>query len=131
MISKKQASKLPKLSKAQQRALRAGSTDEDILYDTVDVTNTITHIMLGALIEPGRDREQWVRRQIRKMQAERIPKRYRTYEILLNAQLKPSAFDWLVYYLQKFEMTKAPDGRHLHNARLVTVDYEMQVVPNA
>lgn len=130
MISRKLASKLPKLSKAQQRAIEIGRTGDDTIHDTVEVINTLTHIMIGALIEPDRDRERWVRRCIRDHLAARELKRYRTYEILRNAQLKPSAFDWLKYYLDKWELTKAPDGKHLHDGRLVEVDYEMTVVAN-
>ena len=123
--------KLPKLSKAQQRALTARTTQADIVYDTVDAINTLTHIMIGALIEPGRDREQWARARIRDLQAGRIPQRYRTYEILRNAQLKSSAFDWLQFYLDKWELTKATDGKgHLHDGRIIEVDYEMTVVSN-
>lgn len=131
MIARKHSSKLPKLTKPQQNALKARATADDIVHDTVDVINTLTHILIGALIEPDRDREQWTRRRIRELQEAKIPKRYRTYEILRNAQLKGSAFDWLKYYIAKWELTKANNGKgHLHEGKIIEVDYEMEVVSN-
>ena len=134
MIASKNASKrkggLPKLTGKQAAALYARQTTADIIHDTVEVANTITDILLGAMIEPGRDCEQWCRREIRNRIAAGTLKRLRTYDILRNAQLKPSAFEWLRYYFNKLELTKAPDGRHLHEGRLVEVDYSAPVVAN-
>lgn len=129
-MSKFNRNKLPKLTKTQQRALRAPATDIDIIYDTIEMANVITDILIGAMIEPGRDREQWTRRCIRDVLAARALKRARTYEILTSAQRKDSAFNWLRYYFQKFELTKAPNGGHLHEGRIVEVDYAAPVVAN-
>ena len=130
MISRKHHSILPKLTKEQARALRAAPTADDIIYDTIEVANTITDILLGALIEPGRDGEQWTRREIRKRLAARELKRWRTYEILRNAQLKPPALEWLRHYFNKHQLTKAEGGGHLHEGRIVTVDYTIKVPAN-
>ena len=130
MKSRYKANKLPKLTGAQAAAIYAGQTSRDIIFDTIEVANTITDILLGAMIEPGRDAEQWTRRQIRDLFAARTLKRLRTYDILRNAQLKPSAFEWLRFYFNKLEATKNPDGRQLHDGQLVTVDYSAPVVAN-
>lgn len=130
MKSRKQASKLPKLNAKQIRATFQRATAQDIIYDTIEVANVITDILLGAMIEPGRDAEQWTRRQIRDRMHGGTIKRLRTLDILRNAQLKPSAFEWLRYYFNKLQLTKAPDGRHFHDGQLVDVDYEQPVIAN-
>lgn len=121
---------LPKLDRKIAKALRKEPTDQDIIYDTIEVANTITHILIGALIEPDRDAEQWTRRQIREILAAGKLKRYRTYEILRSAQLKPSAVDWLRYYFNKLLLTRAENGGHLHGGQIVQVDYESEVISN-
>lgn len=130
MKSRKQASKLPKLNGKQAAALYARQTSKDIVYDAIEVANVITDILLGAMIEPERDCEQWCRRRIRDVIASGELKRFRTYDILRNAQLKPSAFEWLRGYFNKLMLTKSADGRHLHDGQLVTVDYDSPVVAN-
>lgn len=123
---------LPKLDRKIAKALRKEPTDQDVIYDTVEVANTITLILLGAMVEPDRDAEKWTRQRIREILAAGKLKRYRTYEILRSAQLKESAFEWLRYYFNKLQLTKAndSDNGHLHNGRIVSVNYEMDIVKN-
>ncbi|MCS5737315.1 hypothetical protein, partial [Herbiconiux daphne] len=73
---------------------------------------------------------RWTRARIRETLAAGSLKRYRTYEILRNAQLKESAFEWLRFYFNKFQLTKAPEGGHLHSGKIVDVDYGMTVEAN-
>ncbi|MCS5452536.1 hypothetical protein ACJVQT_23005 [Enterobacter huaxiensis] len=121
---------LPKLDRKIAKALRKEPTDQDVIYDTIEVANTVTIILLGALIEPDRDGEKWTRQQIRQILSEAKLKRWRTYEILRSAQLKPSAFEWLKYYFNKLQLTKAPNGGHLHGGVIVNVDYESEIESN-
>ncbi|HCI6749410.1 TPA: hypothetical protein NPP60_005082 [Klebsiella variicola subsp. variicola] len=118
------------LTKAFYRALKKAPTDQDIIFDTIETTNTITDILIGALIEPERDPERWTRARIRERLASKGIKRARTIEILMHAQRKDSAFEALRHTWNKFQLTKAPEGGHLHDGRIVDVDYDSQVVPN-
>lgn len=118
------------LNKAFYKTLAKPSTDQDIIFDTIETTNTITDILIGALIEPERNAEQWTRARIRERLANHGLKRARTVEILMHAQRKDSAFAALRHTWNKLQLTKAPDGGHLHEGRIVDVDYDSAVVPN-
>lgn len=118
------------LTKAFYRTLEKTPTDDDIIFDTIETTNTITQILIGALIEPGRNVEQWTRARIRERLASKTLKRARTVEILMHAQRKDSAFEALRHTWNKLQLTKAPDGGHLHDGRIVDVNYSMPVTAN-
>ncbi|VGQ12882.1 hypothetical protein SB5439_05110 [Klebsiella variicola] len=120
----------PYLSKSFQRVLARPSTDDDIIFDTIEVTNTITQILIGALIEPGRNAEQWTRARIRECLASKALKRARTVDLLMHAQRKDSAFESLRHTWNKLQLTRAPDGGHLHDGRIVDVDYSAAIIPN-
>ena len=127
-----QRGKVRKLSKAHAEYLKPGqASDQDIIEDTKEIYAFLTHTLLGAYIEPDRDKERWVRRCMRDALAAGTLRRIRSREIVWNAQHKNNAFDWLLNYWLRFDFTKTPDGAaHRLGDRVVHVDYDVPVIPN-
>lgn len=108
-------------------------TDADIVEDTKEIYAFLTHILLGAYIEPGRDREKWVRRCMRDALAAGTLRRVHSREVVWNAQHKENAFAWLLNYWLRFDFTKAEgEGESMHRLgdRVVFVDYDKPIVSN-
>lgn len=123
-----------KLTRKQKDSLKPGrASDQDIIEDTKETYNFLTHILLGALIEPDRDRERWVRRCMRDALAAGTIRRIRTREIVIRAQHENNAYAWLLNYWLRFDFTKAEGeghGRHRLGDQIIDVDYDAPVVPN-
>lgn len=96
--------KLPRLTAAELRAVNRTKTAEDNLQDAIEAFTFITDVLLGALIEPGRDAEQWCRRKLRDALAGDTVKRISTRQIIWKAQRGESAFLWLRAYHATFEL---------------------------
>lgn len=98
----------PKLSAAELKALRRPSTEADLLEDAKEAYMFLTDMLLGAMIEPGRNAEQWCRRIMRDALAAGTVKRISTRQIIWKAQRSDNAFEWCRHYWQTFDLCKAP-----------------------
>ncbi|MGG4735245.1 hypothetical protein, partial [Leclercia adecarboxylata] len=98
MISSKHSIKLPKLTKAEQAALRLPRTAEDNVEDAKEAFMFITDMLIGAMIEPGRDPDQWCRKVMREALADGRLRRIATREIVWKAQRTDNCFKWLRRY---------------------------------
>jgi hypothetical protein len=86
------------------RAINRTKTADDNLQDAIEAFTFITDVLIGALIEPGRDAEQWCRRALRDALAGDTVKRISTRQIIWKAQRGESAFLWLRAYHSTFEL---------------------------
>ena len=102
MISRKHSFKLPKLTKAEQKALRLKRTKEDNVEDAKEAFMFITDMLIGAMIEPGRDPDVWCRKYMREALAGDKLRRIATREIVWRAQRQDYAFEWLRQYHKTF-----------------------------
>ncbi|MCS5737241.1 hypothetical protein [Herbiconiux daphne] len=123
--------KLPKLTAKQQRAIRKEPTDLDIIHDAKELYSLFTDILLGALIEPDRDKEAWVRRQLRDTLAMNNVRRVRTLQTIWNAQHSESAFAFVRHHWQQMDSAKADDenGFRLDN-KIIMINFNETVMKN-
>lgn len=128
MLSRKQASKLPKLTKAEQAALRLPRTKEDNVEDAKEAFMFLTDMLIGALIEPGRDPDQWCRKYMREALASERLRRIATREIVWRAQRTDECFKWLRRYHGTF-MLMAEDVPQL-GYQCSLVDFDAPVKGN-
>ena len=102
MIANKHSIKMPKLTKAEQAALRLPRTAADNVEDAKESFMFITDMLIGALIEPGRDPDRWCRKVMREaLEGEKL-RRIATREIVWRAQRVDNAFKWLRRYHATF-----------------------------
>lgn len=128
MLSSKQARLLPKLTKAELKALRLPRTAEDNVEDAKEAFMFITDMLIGALIEPDRDPEQWCRKVMREALADERLRRIATREIVWKAQRTDNCFKWLRRYHATF-MLMAEDVPAL-GYQCSLVDFNEPVRPN-
>ncbi|HCR1107397.1 TPA: hypothetical protein OMU21_004976 [Klebsiella aerogenes] len=118
--------KLPKLTAAEQRALRRPKTDADLIEDAKEAYMFLTDMLIGAMIEPGRDPESWCRRVMRDALAAGTVIRISTRQVLWNAQRQESAFEWCRRQWQTFDLCK-DDGAARQGCKVSIIDFDEPV----
>lgn len=128
MISRKHSIKMPKLTKAEQAALRLPRTAADNVEDAKEAFMFITDMLIGALIEPGRDPDRWCRKVMREALEQDKLRRIATREIVWRAQRMDDSFKWLRRYHGTF-MLMAEDVPQL-GYQCSLVNFDEPVRPN-
>lgn len=118
----------PKMTKAERKALKAPRTKEDNLQDAIEAYVFITDLLIGALIEPDRDKEAWVRKKMREALEGDSLRRVATKDIIWNAQRKESAFLWLKAYHETFTLSQNREDMPAEEYFLV--DFNKEVMRN-
>ncbi len=105
---------------------RYAPTDDDLQEDVKEAYGEIMTVLIGALIEPGRNPEQFTRRWIREALAADKFKRLSTRQMFRNAQREESAFEWCREHWQLFADARAKE----HETADVVIDFDTPVKAN-
>ena len=89
----------------------------------------LTDMLIGALIEPGRNPDQWCRRWMRDALAGDTLKRISTRQIVWKAQRQPDAFEFCRKQWQEFDLCKAPKKPE-PGMKVSFIDFDEPVRPN-
>lgn len=119
--------KLPRLTGAQRRATSRPSTEEDYIEDFKELYVFMTHCLLGAMVEPNRDCEQWVRRVIREALDTGTLRRINTILFLTGAQRKESAFQFMRRHWLAFESCQPVPNEATTGFSIVDIDLDSPV----
>jgi len=121
--------KAPKLTKAELKALRRPPTQADLFEDAKEAYMFLTDMLIGALIEPGRNADQWCRRWIRDALAADTLKRISTRQIAWKAQRAESCFEFCRHQWETFDLCKAEKDPE-PGVSVTFIDFDEPVRPN-